>query len=132
MLRVGTGILSAVILVVLAAFALSNPSPVQASLFGRALVVDQWAIVVVCAALGLALGLLLAAPRLLAAGPLEREAATLRTHAADLEQRHAEMQHEYEVMQAERDLLNTRVGQLTRYAGTRVILGDFGAPPSTP
>jgi hypothetical protein len=131
--RILIGLLSAAILIVLAAGAAQNVQVVEAHLFGRVIGLSLWAVIVLCAALGLVLGALVLGALVMLPGRrasgsevqrLSREVTRLHGVVSSLEQRHAALQAERDTMQAERDHLRMRVAQLARAASPQGASGE--------
>lgn len=111
-------LLMALIVVVLAIFAVDNITAITVSFVGIRFAASLWWVIIGCAALGFILGLLLAGPGLIARGWRARVALRERERSQSelvtLRERHAALQAERDTLQAERDHLRTRVAQAAR------------------
>lgn len=114
------GILSAIIIVVLAIFAVENLQGVTAHFFGSTFTPGLWWVAIGSAVLGFILAFLLLAPGRVASGwrarglersrlRAEQETSVLRQEHESLRAQHAHMQAEREGLQTERDQLRARL-----------------------
>lgn len=133
-------LLLALIVVVLAIFAVDNLGALTVTFAGSRFAANLWWIILGCAALGFVLGLLLAGPSLIARGWVARRALRDRDRSQEelvtLRERHAALQAERDTLQAERDHLRSRVAQSARTAsqpvvGTSIARGQETQPQQT-
>lgn len=114
------GILSAIIIVVLAIFAVENIHSVTAHFFGYTFTPSLWWVAIGSAVLGFILAFLLLAPGRVASGwrarglernrlRAEQEMSAMRQEHESLRAQHAHMQAEREGLQTERDQLRARL-----------------------
>lgn len=111
-------LLLALIIVVLAIFAVDNLRTVTVNFAGQAFTAGLWWVILGCAALGFLLGLLLLEPGRVISGwrarAMQRERDRTQVELGTLRERHAALQAERDTLQAERDHLRTRLTQPAR------------------